>query len=472
MSDNILVSVILDTDSYKLSHWPQYPPNTTAMYSYLESRGGEGDKTLFCGLQYILNKYFSQPVTMEMVDEAKEFAELHGEPFNYEGWKYIVEKLDGNLPVRIKAVPEGMVVPKSNILMSVESTDENCFWVVSWLETALVRLWYPITVATNSYNIKQDIMKYEIETVDDDKIEGDIAFKLHDFGSRGATVQEAAGVAGMAHLINFMGSDTIVGVYYANKYYDCKMSGFSIPASEHSTMTMWGRKNEIEAYRNMIKQYGNGGIFACVSDSYDIYNATDNLWGYQLKEEVLAMNATLVVRPDSGNPVLVPVRLVELLDMKYGHTINTKGYKVLNKVRVIQGDGIARKEVNEILELLKQEGYSAENINFGMGGGLIQKDMNRDTHKFAFKCSWAIVDGEEVEVFKQPIDDSGKKSKRGRLALGATVVDGKYFVQTLPQSASSNDLLELVFENGKIINSTTFDEVRERTKISIEKIDS
>ena len=468
--DNILVSTILDTDSYKLSHWVQYPPKTTNMFSYFESRGGTGDKTLFFGLQYYLKKYLSTPITMEMVEEAKTFSELHGVPFNYDGWKYIATDLKGKLPVRIKAVPEGAVVPKSNILMSVESTDERCFWVASWLETILVRLWYSITVATNSFEIKQAIKHFMDKNAD--YSETDLGFKLHDFGSRGVSSQESAGIGGMSHLVNFLGSDTIAGIYYANKYYGSEMAGFSIPASEHSTMTMWGKDNEVEAYRNMIKQYGNGGIFACVSDSYDVYNATENMWGGELKQEVLDMNATLVVRPDSGDPVMVPVELVEILDKKYGHTINSKGYKVLNKVRVIQGDGINKYDVMVILAALDGRGYSAENMAFGMGGGLLQKDMDRDTHKFAFKCSWAIVDGQEVEVFKQPKTDAVKKSKRGRLKL-SYVQDpntADITISTVTQDTPGDDFLELVYENGEIKKEYTLDQVRKNTTLIIERV--
>lgn len=459
MRENLLLSAIADTDSYKYSQWLQYPPNTSAMYSYFESRGGE-PRTLFFGLQYILKKYFTTPITVEDVEEARVFAALHGVPFNYEGWMYIATELNGKLPVRIKAVPEGTVVNASNILMSVESTDEKVFWVVSWLETALVRLWYPITVATYSYEIKQIINRYEQETVDDDNIDSDIAFKLHDFGSRGATCQEAAGIGGMAHLINFFGTDTIAGAFYASKFYDSEIAGYSIPASEHSTITMWGKENEADAYRNMISNFGGSQVFACVSDSYDVYNAAYNIWGTELKKEVEKMNATLVVRPDSGDAVKVPCDLVKILADRFGYTVNSKGFKVINGVRVIQGDGIDANDVETILETLAFDGYSAENINFGMGGALLQKGKNRDTHKFAFKCSWAIVDGKEVEVFKQPVTDKVKVSKKGRLSL---IKDREgYEYTTVAETA--NDLLKTVYENGEIVTTYTFEEVRANAK--------
>jgi nicotinamide phosphoribosyltransferase len=459
--ENLLISNILDTDSYKFSHWVQCPPKTTAMYSYFESRGGESDVTMFFGLQYYLLKYLSKPITIEQVEEANEFAKLHGEPFNYEGWKQIVNNFGGKLPVRIKAVPEGAVIPTKNILMSVESTDPRFFWVVSWLETMLVRLWYPITIATNGYHVKQNIRKYL--DLSSDNPGSEIGFKLHDFGSRGVTCQEQAMIGGAAHLVNFMGSDTVAGVWMANKYYDEKMAGFSIPAAEHSTITMWGKENEVEAYRNMIKQYNHTPIFACVSDSYDIYNACENLWGKELFNEVMDMNAILVQRPDSGDPDKVVNDLLKIADKKFGSVINHKGYKVLNRIRIIQGDGINGKDVDKILKHTVEDGFSATNVNFGMGGGLLQKDFNRDTHKFAFKCSSATVDNKEVEVFKDPITDKVKKSKKGKMAL--KVFDGN-LVRTLREQDvyDSENLLEIRFENGEIVNETTFAEIREKTK--------
>jgi nicotinamide phosphoribosyltransferase len=210
MTDSILLSSVLDGDSYKFSHYKQYPPKTTAMFSYLESRGGKFESTVFFGLQYYLKKFLSQTVTVKEVYEAKEFSELHGVPFNFDGWMRIATVLKGKLPVRIRAVKEGTVVPTGNILMSVESTDPETFWVVSWLETVLVRLWYPITVATQSYHIKQMLKRFLDKTADN--TEAELPFKLHDFGSRGVSSQESAMIGGAAHLVNFMGSDTIAGI--------------------------------------------------------------------------------------------------------------------------------------------------------------------------------------------------------------------------------------------------------------------
>ena len=200
------------------------------MFSYVESRGGDYKATVFFGLQYFLKAYLTYRVTPKDVEEAKEFYTAHGVPFNYEGWMYVAKDLKGRLPVRIRAVPEGTIVPTHNILVSIESTDPKAFWVVSWLETMLLRyVWYGTTVATRSRRIRQTILEALRKTADAPDTE--ISFKLHDFGSRGVSSQESAMLGGAAHLINFMGSDTIAGIRCANKYYDCPMAGFSIPAA-------------------------------------------------------------------------------------------------------------------------------------------------------------------------------------------------------------------------------------------------
>lgn len=459
-------NIIIDTDSYKASHYLQYPPGTTSMFSYIESRGGEYQNTVFFGLQYYLKKYLSHRVTVEEVEEAKEFFEAHGEPFNYEGWMYIAKELEGKLPVRIRAVPEGSVVPTHNILVSIESTDPKVFWVVSWIETMLLRVWYPINVATRSHKIRGIILEALKASSDDPDAE--ISFKLHDFGSRGVSSQESAAIGGAAHLVNFMGSDTVVGVRCANKFYNTKMAGFSIPAMEHSSVTSWGKENEVEAYRNMLKQTAKpGGLVACVSDSYNLWNACSHLWGEQLKDEVIKSGATVVVRPDSGNPPAVVLRTAQLLDEKFGSVVNSKGYKVLNNVRIIQGDGINEHSIQEILDNLLDHGYSASNIAFGMGGALLQQH-NRDTLKFAMKCShiYRTVHGEQVsvDVFKDPITDHGKVSKAGRLDLIRDMSGNWSTVKLADKEQHLLTVMQTVYENGKILVDQDFETIRSRAK--------
>jgi len=459
MTNNI--NIILNTDSYKASHWLQYPPKTETVFSYIESRGGKYDKTVFFGLQGFLKEYLSKPITQVMIDEAEIFWKLHGEPFNKAGWQYILEKHNGYLPLRIKAVAEGTVVPVHNVLATIENTDPECFWLTSYVETAILRaIWYPTTVATQSHSIKQVIREYLQETADEEAL-GGLPFKLHDFGARGVSSYESAEIGGAAHLVNFMGTDTVAGVLYAMKQYNEKdMVAFSIPAAEHSSITSWGRSNEADAYRNMLKQFGGKfPIIAVVSDSYDIYRAVGEMWGDELKELVVNSGSTLVVRPDSGKPAEVVAKVALLLDSKFGHTMNSKGYRVLNNVRIIQGDGINEDSIRDILSTLRGYGFSSDNVAFGMGGALLQQ-VNRDTQKFAYKASAAYIDGQWIDVYKDPVTDSGKTSKKGRLMLYRDTDTGGYYTAPELTSAKAEAMLETVFENGKVLKEYTFTQVR------------
>ena len=451
-------NIILNTDSYKCSQFRQYPPGTEYVYSYIESRGGQWDRTVFFGLQAFLREYMTTPITQADIDIAEKIITAHGEPFNREGWEYIVKQHGGRLPVEIKALPEGTVIETRNVLVSIVNTDPKCYWLTSYLETALLRaVWYPTTVATNSYHSKQIILRGLEETGDPSLID----FKLHDFGARGVSSQESAALGGAAHLVNFMGTDTIAGVLAAMEYYDAGVCGFSIPAMEHSTVTSWGRENEAKAYRNMLEVYGKkGALLAAVSDSYDIFNACENIWGKELLEEVKSSGATVVIRPDSGNPAEVVTKCARILDTRFGHTLNDKGYRVLNNVRIIQGDGIDAVSIRGILLSLQMAGYSADNVAFGQGGALLQQ-INRDTLKFAMKCSAALINGEWVDVYKDPVTDTGKRSKRGRLQL-IREPGGEYQTVYWSDSQVDKDLLQVVFRDGALLNQTTFDQVRAR----------
>lgn len=460
-------NIILDTDSYKFSHWKQYPPKTEIVFSYIEARGGQFDKVISFGTQVYLKEVLSKPITQEMIDEADAFVTAHVGPgiFNREGWQYILDVHGGYLPVKITAVPEGTPVAPGNVLVTIENTDPKCFWLPSYLETALLRaFWYPSTAASNSYAMKQIIKRY-LEMTGDPSL---LPFKLHDFGARGVSSEETAGLGGMAHLVNFMGSDTVSGVRYAQKYYNTKeMIAFSIPAAEHSTMTSWGgRDGEVLAMENMIDQFLKpGSIVACVSDSYNIFNAIIQHWGTTLHDKIVKSGGVLVIRPDSGDPVEVTLQCVKLLGEKFGSSINQKGYKVLHpSVRLIQGDGIDLEMVEKILANFAKHGWSADNIAFGSGGGLLQK-LNRDTCKFAMKCSAIRIDGKWIDVFKQPITDAGKNSKKGRLMLFSDK-QGDYFTdrETSDIGAVFEPALICVFENGKIIKEYTFAEVRNNSE--------
>lgn len=460
-------NIILNTDSYKISMFKQYPPNTTKVFSYIESRGGEYVQTVFFGLQMFLKEYLSKKITMDMINEAEEIVNLHGYSghFNRQGWEYILNHHNGYLPIRIKAVPEGLIIPTKNVLLTIENTDPNCFWLTTHLETSLLRsIWYPTTVATISKHCKQIIKKYLEETAD--SLDG-LLFKLHDFAFRGVSSKESGGIGGVSHLVNFMGTDTIESLLYARKYYDCNIAGFSINASEHSTITSWGKNNEVDAYRNMLKQFGGkGNLVACVSDSYDIYNAVENIWGGILKNEVIESGGVLIIRPDSGDPKEVTLKVVNILSEKFGYTINNKGYKLLNNVRIIQGDGVNSKSIKEILQTFKENNFSADNIAFGMGAELLQK-CNRDTLKFAMKCSAIQINDMWMDVYKDPITDSGKTSKKGVISLYRNKNSGKYLTERVENIDlnENEEVLQTIFLNGNILREWNFNEVRNNSNL-------
>ncbi len=450
-------NIILNTDSYKASHFLQYPPQSEFVSSYIEARSAQMNHLLFFGLQAFIKEYLLTPLTQNDIDEAQAIITAHGLPFYREGWEYILDRYNGFLPLEILALEEGKIVPLQTPLVQVVNTDPQCYWLVSYIETALLRaIWYPTTVATLSYTIKQTIQRYLNETSDDTCAN----FKLHDFGARGVSSLESAMLGGMAHLVNFQGSDTLAAIVGARRYYNAQMAGFSIPASEHSTITSWGKEGETEAYANMIERFGTKGkIFAVVSDSYDIYHAVSHIWGEQLKDKLIQSEATLVIRPDSGKPQEVVLEVIQRAYEKFGGRLNTKGYKVLDKsVRIIQGDGVNADSICEILEILKKSGFASENIAFGMGGALLQKP-NRDTLSFAMKTSAICIDGRWRDVFKDPITDSGKRSKKGRLA-----VTHKLQTLRLEDLGDSENLLKPIYRNGELLKEIDFDSVRKNSQ--------
>lgn len=458
-----LNNILLLTDSYKVSHHKQYPPGTETVYSYFESRGGEFPETVFFGLQYFLAEYVAGVVvTPEKIDAAERIFARHfpgGSFFHRAGWQHIVERHGGQLPIRIRAVAEGSVIPTSNVLMTIENTDPACYWLTNYLETLLVQVWYPCTVATQSRAMKRTIAA----ALRDTGTPALLPYKLHDFGFRGVSSVETAALGGAAHLINFQGTDNLAGLVCAQRHYDADMPGVSIPAAEHSTLTSWGRDHEADAYRNMLHQFP-AGFVAVVSDSYDVFNACRSIWGGELKADVLARDGTLVVRPDSGDPPTVVVQVLEILGERFGATTNDKGFKVLDPhVRVIQGDGVDREMLVKILDAVKAARWSADNIAFGSGGGLLQK-LNRDTSKYAFKCSSATVRGEERDVFKQPATDRGKSSKRGRLKL---LYDGKAYRTVRREESPEPDVLHEVFLDGELKNRATWTDVCARADATV-----
>ncbi len=457
-----MTNIILDTDSYKHSHYLQYPPETTVVNSYVESRGGKYPETLFFGLQAWLKKLLENPITQADIDDAAWVCHEHGISFNRAGWQHILDTHNGYLPLEIEAVPEGTIVPIGNVMVQVRNTDPACYWLSSFVETSLLRgVWYPTTVATISYHAKGYILE-ALERTSDELAEPVAQFMLHDFGARGVSSEESAALGGLAHLVNFRGTDTMSALLAAKKYYSEPMAGFSVPASEHSTMTSWTEEKEEQAYSNMLKQFKGSNIISIVADSYDVFGAVNDIFGGSLKQQVLEnaeAGSRLVVRPDSGDPVENPIAVIKALMDNFGSGTNSKGFKVLpDYVRVLQGDGITPDTIKLILSRMEEEGLSAENIVFGMGSGLLQQ-VTRDTQHFAMKCSAVEVGGAWRDVHKDPITDKGKASKRGVLALVQTS-DG---FETRRVDTGSESMLQTVYRNGEILREDNLEQIRHRS---------
>jgi nicotinamide phosphoribosyltransferase len=450
-------NIIKASDSYKISHKNGYCPKLEILLSYLESRGGKYKTTIFFGLQYYLKMIEGVQVTSEKIDEAQSFWEAHfgrKDVFNREAWEYILEKHGGKLPLKIRAVKEGANVPTNNVLMTIENTDPKCYWLTNFVETLLMKVWYPITIATQSNEIKKNIINHL-------NISGTpetACWRTHDFGYRGVTCEEHAAIGSAAHLISFNGTDTVAGIVLAQNTYNAEMCGFSIPATEHSIMCSFGRENEIEACRNFLNQYPDG-LIACVSDTYNIYNCCENIWGGVLKDIVINRKGKLVVRPDSGDFFEVIPKVLDILWNKFGGTINDKGYKVLDPhIGVIQGDGMEPETINALYTHIVKLGWSADNLTVGSGGGLLVKDVTRDTNKFAIKACAARVDGKWIDIFKEPITDTGKRSKKGKLKL--VIIDGEYKTVKDIEYPELPDELVTVFENGVITKTYAFEEIK------------
>jgi nicotinamide phosphoribosyltransferase len=452
-------NIITLTDSYKFNHWNQYPNDTEYVYSYFEARtGAKYNKTVFFGLQYYLKEYLEgQVVTREKIENAAKLSRAHfgsDNMFNRAMWEHILNNHGGRLPITIKAVPEGMPIPINNVLMTVVNTDKMCAPLTNHLETLLSQIWAASTTATLSYEVYRLLEHYRNETGSMDFIR----FGLHDFGFRGVSSVESAGVEGAGHLINFLGTDTVKSMEVAMEYYNASLDNlaYSVPATEHSVMTSQGINGEEALFLDLLNKYPNG-ILSIVIDSYD-YKRFINEFARKYKNEILARNGKVVFRPDSGDPNTVSLDVLNGLNDIFGSTKNSKGYLELHpKVGMLWGDGLDYDGIRSILFTMRNNGYSTNNIVFGMGGGLLQK-INRDVQRFAFKSSAQCRNGVWYDIFKHPLDSS-KKSKKGILALVKDNNGNYNTVKTLDIN-DPNNIMQTVFHNGIITKEYSFADVR------------
>lgn len=473
-------NLLLQTDVYKFGHKDQYPPGTNRVYSYLESRGTREDGldyTVFFGLQYYLKRYLSSPVTHADVDEYSEIAGgiLGPDNINVQQFRELADL--GYLPLKIKAVPEGTVCPLKNAILTITNTHDDFAWLVNYVETLLMKIWLPITVASNSYRFRRMFNGFADRTVGNRDA---VPFQMHDFGYRGCGSEESAAIAGAAHLLSFLGTDTTAAVKFLRDYYGAangdRPIGLSVPASEHSVMCAWNDQNEdVQAIENMLDTYPSG-IVSIVSDTYDLWNTIENYYCGRFKEKILERDGKVVVRPDSGDPPNIicgdpageteaeRFGVLRLLDRGFGSNFNSLGFRELDPhIGAIYGDAIFYERAQQILSRMAGMGYASNQIVFG-SGGLLLNNWSRDTLKMAIKATYCEVNGEARPIEKTPKTDMGKRSKKGFLTLEKFDTELGVSYRTLDQQSPENEaqgVLEDVFVDGNIVRTQNLDDIRQ-----------
>lgn len=488
---NVDYSLLNDVDSYKDSHPDVYPPGLTAMQSYVEDRAGaKFPASLVFGLQYTLKRRLAgRVISRSDIEEEAERMAWHGEPFPRERWLHVVKAHGGRLPIRIRAVPEGSLVPVGNALRTIEATCPACAWLPSNIETNTLRDWAPRAVATQGFFIKTMIAEGLAKSSDDP--EAALPYALHDFGSRGVTCPEQAGLCGMAHLVNFRGTDTKIALRYAETFYGAGQNfAHSVPALEHSNIMSWtdSRASLAEklaaqeaCFASAMRQWAQRGhaLASYIADTFDVrHTITQQFCGSLLpliKDLHGSCGLRVVVRLDSGNPISeMVVRALNDFKAALGVTggpktgfyQNKKGYLVLpDFFRILQGDGVSIETVGDIDRAVMAAGYSTECISTrGMGGKNLHSGVNRDTQRTAQKPSIACVNRVWHDVAKNPVDDPGKRSKGGWLDLIKNDRGEFETVNVEPGTSHPRSELVTVFEDGTVTAEWTLDEVRARAE--------
>jgi nicotinamide phosphoribosyltransferase len=495
---------LLLTDGYKTGHHQQYPKGTTLVYSNFTPRSNKYapkgcDGVVVFGTQMVMqqiheafqNEFFSRPkdqVCGEMKLELSMYLNTDYDVSHFEALHDL-----GYLPITVKSLPEGTVAPIKVPVLTIYNTHPDFYWVTNYLETILSNLlWKPMTSATIAHQYRKVLTKWQEKT--DAERGWFIDWQGHDFSMRGMDSVDAVISSGVAHLTSFMGSDSLPAIYGARKYYGAEgaVAG-SVNATEHSVMCAGGKEDEVETFRRLLDTYPTG-ILSVVSDTWDLWKVcTEHV--VTLKEEIMARDGKLVIRPDSGDPVHIlcgytdheweqsdKVRhnvlsgeildpnnpekkgVIELLWDAFGGTVNEQGYKVLDQhIGAIYGDSITIDRADEICRRLEAKGFASTNVVLGIGSFTYQYNT-RDTFGFAMKATYVEVDGEGREIFKDPITDDGtKKSATGLLSVHNH--DGKYvLIDRCGRIEESNGELQIIYRNGHFKNTTTLEEIRNRLK--------
>ena len=479
---------LLYTDGYKVDHRRQYPDKTTLVYSNWTPRKSRIDgieEVVFFGLQYFIKRYvidefqknfFDQPKKGIVGEYARRINYYLGE--NSVGTQHIEDLHDlGYLPIVFKALPEGVSVPIRVPMFTMYNTKPEFFWLTNYFETIIsTTVWMPCNSATIAKKYRQILDKYAEETSSAPDF---VDWQGHDFSMRGMAGLEAALVSAAGHLLSFTGSDTIPAIDFLEQYYRAdageELVGGSVAATEHSVMCMGTKTDEVSTFKRLITEVYPHGVVSIVSDTWDLWQVlTEYLPA--LKEDVLARNGKVVIRPDSGDPVDIicgnpngkteeeKKGVIQLLWDTFGGTTNAKGYKELDThIGAIYGDSITLDRATRICERLKQNGYASTNVVLGVGSFTYQYNT-RDTFGFAMKATYGEVDGESREIYKDPITDDGtKKSAKGLIKI--TLENGQYVLndQVSWEEERKGELVE-IFRDGKLLVDHKLAEIRQRVR--------
>ncbi|KAK9795195.1 hypothetical protein WJX73_003091 [Symbiochloris irregularis] len=425
----------------------------------------EDSRLIFYGIRYILENYLHRRWTEDDVEKADMFFSTHLAPaagtYRYPKDLFLkfIRENDGYFPVKLEALPEGSCI-HAHVPVFQLTTQGDFAPLCTFMEVLLTMVWYPSAVATLSRRCRDRIEEAFDKSVETGRDSPLLGSRLHDFGFRGCTGVEQSVLGGVAHLINFDGSDTLSAAYYAQFVLNGgEPVASSIPATEHSVMTAW--PSERAAIDNMIDQYGDG-LFACVMDSFDYAKALGKVLP-AVAQHKLDRGGYMILRPDSGDPTEAVLMALQAAEKVFGVDVNAKGYKVPRGCGVIQGDGIKYERLASMLEAVLEAGYSAEAVAFGMGGGLLQK-VNRDTMSFATKLSHVVYeDGTPADIMKAPLNAISKSSLPGVLAVKR--VDGvpTAFPADSGEVAPEENLLRTVYDCRPVqVNWDKFTQLRRR----------
>lgn len=481
-------------DFYKVGHRVQYPKGTNRVVSNFTPRSSkhaselvkQANGIVFFGLQYLMKHYLQNAWHDDFFGQPKDavLKQYRRRMFNAIGndrVDHLAALHDlGYLPIEIKALPEGTLVPIGTPCLSIHNTQDEFYWLTNYLETILSSyLWMPCTSATTA-RVYRKILEDACKTTG-----GDLAgvdYQAHDFSFRGMPGPEAAALSGAAHLLFFRGTDTIPAIDLLEEYYETdaeeELVGCSVPATEHSVMSMGGKDiGELDTFRRLITKTYPNGIISIVSDTWDFWQVI-NTYSRLLKAEIMGREGKVVFRPDSGDPVKIICGdpdadpgscqyrgAVEVLHSIFGGEYTTSFHQTLDPhVGLIYGDSITPARAQEICERLRDKGFASSNVVFGVGSYTYQH-VTRDTWGFAMKATYGEVDGQGRDIYKDPVTDDGvKKSHRGLLCVNKDL--------SVTQGVNWGDFIDLdtnqlrpVFHEGTILEPTTLAEIRSRVAL-------